>query len=180
MSQVIQQYPNTPNLTTKRTWSATDCYYVIPASVSYATGVINFFTPGHDMVTGDIVDVTSNIVNSSFTKVQVAITVVDSANFTIVYSSNPGALGYTEYINVFCQKYSMLMHKPNVVQVEALPAGTTIVLMEKVHSDATWLTVATITSTDGASRISFDPFMNRVRAVKTLGTGQPIIYSQGL
>lgn len=166
--------------TSKKAWSASDWYFVIATPSIYSAGLITFTAPSHNLLTGDVVNVISNLPTSAFIKQNTSINVIDAATFTIAYPTDPGTIRYQEVLNIICGKYSEMMYRPAIVQVDILPVGTTIAIQQKIHIYADWMTVASVSSTDGDSQIVFDPIMNYVRAMITLGSGQPKLYSQGV
>lgn len=74
--------------------------------------------------------------------------------------------------------HSVIVCRPDYVQVDALPAETTAQVQARVHSAAAWVNVGTaITASDGNKLISFDPSPNYVQLVRS-GTGAVKAYAQ--
>lgn len=68
---------------------------------------------------------------------------------------------------------------PSFIQIEALPAGTTVQLQQRIHNSASWVNVGpAYTSVDGASIIQFNKPTNFVQIVRTAGTGAVKAYAQ--
>lgn len=165
--------------------ASTVVYNFFPTAASYVsgTGVITFTFKNHLLTTGDVVNVI-DVNGSTFDSNSESVTVIDPNTFTVAV--NTGLTGFLDpsiYQNagsfrIDVPKYSELVINPSLLQVEALPAGTTITIQGKVDPLATWVTLATITDADGLSTVNFNTRYNLVRGNRTVGSGQPTVYAQ--
>ncbi len=66
-----------------------------------------------------------------------------------------------------------------IVQIDSCVAGTDFQIQGKVHKDADWVTVTTITgATDNSQSYTFDPRYNFVRVVRSAGSANCVAYVQ--
>lgn len=75
---------------------------------------------------------------------------------------------------------SLTIFHPRIVQVEGLAAGTDIKVQGKVHKDAAWVVLSTLTGGAGDlanQSYEFDPRYNMVRVTRT-GAANVIAYAQ--
>jgi hypothetical protein len=75
--------------------------------------------------------------------------------------------------------HSVVICDPVIVQIDTLPAATSVQVQQKCHPDAEWVNVgAAITEASGASMLIFDHEVNFVQLVRT-GAGDVKAYAQG-
>jgi len=75
--------------------------------------------------------------------------------------------------------HSVVICDPVLVQIDTLPAATSIQVQQKCHPDAEWVNVgAAITLASGPSMLIFDHEVNFVQLVRT-GAGDVKAYAQG-
>ena len=75
--------------------------------------------------------------------------------------------------------HSVVICDPVLVQIDTLPAATSIQAQQKCHADAEWVNVgAAITLASGPSMLIFDHEVNFVQLVRT-GAGDVNAYAQG-
>lgn len=180
-----------PGLAYSKVWSANDSYFTFPIGGTYSGGVVTFDSKNHGLVSGDVVDSTNTDTTSVWNQSGITITVIDKDTFTAPFPEDPGVYDYNKFerygsasapreqVKISCSKYSKLMFKPEAIQVNELPAGTEVAIQGKVHSDAAWVELATVTAADKDTLIELSVKYNMVRLVRTSGTGQPEAFSQG-
>ena len=81
--------------------------------------------------------------------------------------------------------HSVIMPAPVLVQIDTIPAATTLSLQAKVHKDAAWAELATYTSANTPAFISMSDVAtcypvvpNHVQLVRTVGSGDVKAYAQ--
>lgn len=74
--------------------------------------------------------------------------------------------------------HSMVIPSPGVLQIDTIPAGTTLQVQQRVHSAAEWVDVGTVLdNADGPVLMIFDNRVNFVQIVRT-GAGDIKAYAQ--
>lgn len=178
-----------PVLTYRSVWSATDCFFFSPDTMTWAGGTVTVNAVNHYLKTGDVINLTvPGNAGSEWVLTSKTVTVVDANSFTF---PNVGALGNypaafttidaatVNKVVITCQVYSKLMFKPTIIQVEQLPVTHTIVIKTKVHPSASWVTLGSaITDVTGLTQVVLTASYNIVRIEKTVGAGQPVVYAQ--
>jgi hypothetical protein len=146
-----------------------------------SSGAVRLSNP----VTANVPAGTTITFTSGWIYTNVTVTVVDLNTFTFpgtppvlispltidpVYSLGTMA----EILTVTCGKYSVLMQRPTVIQLD-VTGGNTIAVQGKVNALASWITLTSMTT---VSQYTLTIPLDYVRLAVTSGTGQSVAYSQ--
>lgn len=171
-------------------WSTDKQYKFTPDAATWDSNVVTIVYEDHGLINGDSIDLISSLNGSGWNTTGATITVLDKDSFTFpLVTSDPtkdfpsvelyGSASQIEYLTITCSKYSELMIKPKLLQVNTLPGGVTITIQVKLHHTADWFTFDTVADTDGVQLIDFSGISyNYVRCYISAGSGQPLVFAQ--